>query len=84
MLITNFQDMEGRIIKIVFTRNVYRRITRVDAITCTGVISSVHVTCKDNFNNTAFHIKMPSASVCMSIAWVLLVMFLRLLCKSAM
>ncbi len=30
-------------------------ITRVDAITCTGVISSVHVTCKDNFNNTAFH-----------------------------
>ncbi len=30
-------------------------ITRVDAITCTGVISSVHVTCKDKFNNTAFH-----------------------------
>ncbi len=28
--------------------------------------------------------KMPSASVCMSIAWVLLVMFLQLLCKSAM
>ncbi len=30
-------------------------ITCVDAITCTGVISSVHVTCKDKFNNMAFH-----------------------------
>ncbi len=32
-------------------RKSVHEITRVDAITCTGVISSVHVTCKDKFNN---------------------------------
>ncbi len=33
-------------------RTSVHEITRVDAITCTGVISAVHVTCKDKFNNS--------------------------------
>ncbi len=44
-----------RVITRLHVRTSVHEITRVDAITCTGVISSVHVTCKDNFNNTAFH-----------------------------